>query len=158
MALDVRDLTPAQWAFVVVLLLLAMAGLYYVYTLCCGYRCLPLKTTDCPGGKPHHLVYVNDEELGVLAKIAKHEGRVGNDTNGHNGNVRTRCRGVWGRSVACTSSPVWGSGSGHRVQCRAHEAVRPARARAGGAVSGHITCSEAGPVAWRGGGLLICAL
>ena len=56
-------------------------------------------------------------------------------------NVRTRCRGVWGRSVAGTSSPVWGSGSGHRVQSRAHEAVRPARARAGGAVSGHITCS-----------------
>ena len=27
------------------------------------------------------------------------------------------------------------------VQCRVHEAVRPARARAGGAVSGHITCS-----------------
>ena len=75
----------------------------------------------------------------ALAREGKH--CVENDTNGSNGNVRTRCRGVWGRSDACTSSPVWGSGSGHRVQSRAHEAVRPARARAGGAVSGHITCS-----------------
>lgn len=72
--MGVRELTPAQWAFVVILLLLALAGLYYLYTLLCGYRCLPLKTTDCPGGTPHHLVYVNDEELGALAKIAKHDG------------------------------------------------------------------------------------
>ena len=53
MAVDLRDLTPAEWAFVIVLLLLAMAGIYYLYTLCCGYRCLPLKTTDCPGGEPN---------------------------------------------------------------------------------------------------------
>lgn len=75
MAVDLRNLTPAEWAFVVVLLLLAMAGLYYVYTLLCGYRCLPLETTDCPGGKPHQLVYVNDVELGMLADHAEHAGK-----------------------------------------------------------------------------------
>ena len=64
-----------QWALLVVLVLFAIVGLYYLYTLCRGYRCLPLKTTDCPGNKPHHLVYVNDYELGVLAKIAKHTGK-----------------------------------------------------------------------------------
>lgn len=75
MAVDLRDLTPAEWAFVAVLVLLAMAGLYYVYTLLCGYRCLPLETTDCPGGKPHHLVYVDDVELGMLADHAEHPGK-----------------------------------------------------------------------------------
>ena len=58
MAVDLRDLTPLQWALVVVLLLLAMAGIYYLYTLCCGYRCLPLETEACEGGAPHYLVYV----------------------------------------------------------------------------------------------------
>ena len=72
-----------------------------------------------------------EERRGVRNHTNHWAGCVGNDTNGSNGDVRTRCRGVWGRSDACTSSPVWGSGSGHRVQSRAHEAVRPARARAG---------------------------
>ena len=68
------ELTP--WGLLLaVLVLLAMAGIYYLYTLCRGYRCLPLTTTDCPGGEPHHLVYVDDKELGVLAKIAKHTGK-----------------------------------------------------------------------------------
>ena len=71
----IPDLTPIQWAILVVLLLLAMAGMYYVYTLLRGYRSLPLKTTNCPGGEPHHLVYVDDYELGELAKIAKHNGK-----------------------------------------------------------------------------------
>ena len=69
------ELKPLAWALLAVLVLLAIAGLYYLYTLCRGYRCLPLTTTDCPGGKPHHLVYVDDKELGVLAKIAKHTGK-----------------------------------------------------------------------------------
>ena len=64
-----------QWAGLAVLVLLAVVGLYYLYTLYHGYRCLPLTTTDCPGGKPHHLVYVDDEELDMLAKIAKHTGK-----------------------------------------------------------------------------------
>ena len=72
---DFGDFSPLAWAGVAVLVLLAMVGLYYLYTLCRGYRCLPLTTTDCPGGKPHHLVYVDDYELGELAKIAKHTGK-----------------------------------------------------------------------------------
>ena len=64
-----------QWAGLAVLVLLAMVGLYYLYLLCRGYRCLPLTTADCPGNKPHHLVYVDDEELAALAKIAKHTGK-----------------------------------------------------------------------------------
>ena len=64
-----------QWAGLAVLVLLAMVGLYYLYTLYRGYRCLPLTTADCPGNKPHHLVYVDDEELAALAKIAKHTGK-----------------------------------------------------------------------------------
>ena len=42
-----------------------------------------------------------------------------------------REEGVAASATTCT----------YRAQSRAHEAVRPARARAGGAVSGHITCS-----------------
>ena len=64
-----------QWVGLAVLVLLAMVGLYYLYTLYRGYRCLPLTTTDCPGNKPHHLVYVDDEEIAALAKIAKHTGK-----------------------------------------------------------------------------------
>ena len=72
--MDIPDLTPLQWAFAVVLLLLAMAGIYYLYTLCCGYRCLPLETAACEGGEPHFLVYVTGPEKAALAKIAKHKG------------------------------------------------------------------------------------
>ena len=74
MAVDLRDLTPAEWAFVVVLLLVAMAGIYYLYTLCCGYRCLPLETAACEGGEPHFLVYVTGPEKAELAKMARHTG------------------------------------------------------------------------------------
>ena len=74
MAVDLSDLTPLQWALLVVLLLLAMAGIYYLYTLCCGYRCLPLETAACEGGEPHFLVYVTGPEKAALAKIAKHTG------------------------------------------------------------------------------------
>ena len=69
------ELSPLAWAGLAVLVLLAMVGLYYLYLVCRGYRCLPLTTTDCPGNKPHHLVYVDDEELAALAKIAKHTGK-----------------------------------------------------------------------------------
>ena len=69
------ELNVLAWAGIAVVVLLALAGLYYLYLRCCGYRCLPPTTTDCPGGKPHHLVYVNDYELGELAKIAKHTGK-----------------------------------------------------------------------------------
>ena len=72
--MDLSKLSACEWAVVGILLLLAAAGLYYVYLCCCGYHCVPLVTTKCPGGKPHHAVYVNDEELLALAKIAKHNG------------------------------------------------------------------------------------
>ena len=64
-----------QWVLLGVLVALALAGLWYVVLWLRGYRCLPLTTTDCPGGKPHHLVYVDDYELAALAKIAKHTGK-----------------------------------------------------------------------------------
>ena len=64
-----------QWVLLGVLVALALAGLWYVVLWLRGYRCLPLTTTDCPGGKPHHLVYVDDFELAALAKIAKHTGK-----------------------------------------------------------------------------------
>jgi len=68
------DYSPLQWALLIVLLLLALLGLYYVSLLVRGYRCLPLSTTNCEGGKPHHLVYVTGPEKAALAKIAKHTG------------------------------------------------------------------------------------
>ena len=39
------DFSPLQWALLIVLLLLALLGLYYVSLLVRGYRCLPLSTT-----------------------------------------------------------------------------------------------------------------
>ena len=68
------DLKPFQWALLAVLLLLAMAGIYYAYLLLRGYRCLPLKTAACKGGKPHYLVYVTRPEMDALSVIAKHKG------------------------------------------------------------------------------------
>ena len=72
-------------AVLVVVLLLALAGLYYLVThYARGYdwrvQGLPYETMACPvnaEGKrqKHYLVYVNQEELDEVKKMARHQGK-----------------------------------------------------------------------------------
>ena len=64
---------------VIVVVLLALVGLYYY--LARSYAIwLPYQTKDCPPDgtgkqRTHHLVYVNDVELGMLKDHAEHPGK-----------------------------------------------------------------------------------
>ena len=60
--MDIPDLTPLQWALVVVLLLLAMAGIYHIGARLAGYKVLPMYQPSACGGPPHQLAYITEKE------------------------------------------------------------------------------------------------
>ena len=80
MAVDLRDLTPAEWAFVVVLLLLAMAAGYYLGRMACQARISHLLAqrneilAEWEGGQDYDRVladvFESEEEDSPLLEIA----------------------------------------------------------------------------------------
>ena len=60
--MDIPDLTPLQWALVVALLLLAMAGIWHIAARLAGYKVLPMYQPSACGGPPHQLAYITEKE------------------------------------------------------------------------------------------------
>ena len=60
--MDIPDLTPLQWALVVGLLLLAIAGIYHIAVRLAGYKVLPMYQPRACGGPPHQLAYITEKE------------------------------------------------------------------------------------------------
>ena len=51
-----------EWAFVVVLLLLAIAGIWHIGARLAGYKVLPMYQPRACGGAPHQLAYITEHE------------------------------------------------------------------------------------------------
>ena len=87
--MDIQDLTPLQWALVVVLLLLAMAGIWHIGARLAGYKVLPFYQRSACGTKMHQLAYITEQERFDLIKRAKEK-----DANSRAGEPQPGTQGV----------------------------------------------------------------
>ena len=69
--MDIPDLTPLQWALAVVLLLLALAGIWHIGARLAGYKVLPMYQPSACGGPPHQLAYITANEAIWLIERAR---------------------------------------------------------------------------------------
>ena len=77
--MDIPDLTPLQWALVVVLLLLAMVGIGTSALGSLDTRCCPCTQPSACGGPPHQLAYITEKERFDLIEAGGLEAQPGTD-------------------------------------------------------------------------------